>query len=324
MEAKRRTLGLLVVLAALLGAALWAVTQSNAASQAASSAAEEGSISLCSFSSQDLESIQYTYQGQTFTLQYDSGSWTLAQDPDYHLDASACNTMVTALSTLKAKRQLTPQAGEDYGLENPELTVTVTAAGETTTFLFGAQNGVTGDQYLCREGEQTLYTVSGSKSACFALDKAGLFGSFCPAGLTASEVQQLSYTLQDGTTVSLTAGSEPAEEADASSEAYQTVWRFTGDPDTAVDQDRVQEMLSALTSYVSGQITPADGADPAACGFATPLATVELTTAGGTKTLTYASGTDGYYLQVEGENSLYSVDSSVVQAILQNAEDLTV
>ena len=324
MEAKRRTLGLLVALAALLGAALWAVTQSNAASQAASSAAAEGSISLLALSSQDLESIQYTYQGQTFTLQYDSGSWTLAQDPDYHLDASACNTMVTALSTLKAKRQLTPQAGEDYGLENPELTVTVTAAGETATFLFGAQNGVTGDQYLCREGEQTLYTVSGSKSACFALDKAGLFGSFCPAGLTASEVQQLSYTLQDGTTVSLTAGSEPAEEAEASSETYQTVWRFTGDPDTAVDQDRVQEMLSALTSYVSGQITPADGADPAACGFAAPLATVELTTAGGTKTLTYASGTDGYYLRVEGENSLYPVDSSVVQAILQNAEDLTV
>ena len=44
MEAKRRTLGLLVVLAALLGAALWAVTQSNAASQAASSAAAEDSL----------------------------------------------------------------------------------------------------------------------------------------------------------------------------------------------------------------------------------------------------------------------------------------
>lgn len=48
-----------------------------------------------------------------------------------------------------------------------------------------------------------------------------------------------------------------------------------------------------------------------------------MTTADGTKTLAYASGTDGYYLRVEGEDSLYPVDSSVVQAILQKAEDLT-
>ena len=59
------------------------------------------------------------------------GSWTLADDPDYHLDASACNTMVTALASLNAKRQLTAQPGEDYGLADPAVTVTVTAAGET-------------------------------------------------------------------------------------------------------------------------------------------------------------------------------------------------
>lgn len=82
-------------------------------------------------------------------------------------------------------------------------------------------------------------------------------------------------------------------------------------------------MLSALSSYVSGQITPADGADPAVYGFDAPLAVVQVTTADGTKTLAYASGTDGYYLRVEGEESLYPVDSSVVQAILQKAEDLT-
>ena len=82
------------------------------------------------------------------TLNYDSGSWTLADDPDYHLDASACNTMVTALASLNAKRQLTAQPGEDYGLADPAVTVTVTAAGETNTFAFGTENPVTGDLYV--------------------------------------------------------------------------------------------------------------------------------------------------------------------------------
>ena len=232
--------------------------------------------------------------------------------------------MVTALSSLHAKRQLDAQAGEDYGFDAPELTVTVTAAGQTTTLTFGSSNTVTGDRYVQKDGDTALYTVDASRTACFACDKAGLFGSFSPAGFAVSDVEQVAYTLASGEKVSLTAGSELAGDGDeADSASYETVWRFAGDADTDLDQDKVQSMLSALSSYVSGQITPADGADPAACGFDAPLAVVQVTTADGTKTLTYASGTDGDYLMVEGDDSIYAVDGSIVQAVTQTADALT-
>ena len=309
---------------AVLGLALWALNRSTAAEEAASSAAADGTIPLCSFSTADLSRITYTYNGQTLTLDHADGSWTLAEDSDYHLDESACNTMVTALSSLHAKRQLDAQAGEDYGFDAPELTVTVTAAGQTTTLTLGSSNTVTGDRYVQKDGDTALYTVDASRTACFAYDKAGLFGSFSPAGFAASDVEQVAYTLASGEKVSLTAGSELAEDGDeADSASYETVWRFAGDADTDLDQDKVQSMLSALSSYVSGQITPADGADPAACGFDAPLAVVQVTTADGTKTLTYASGTDGYYLMVEGDDSIYAVDGSIVQAVTQTADALT-
>ena len=324
MQTKQRVLLALLAAAVLLGAALWAVTRSNAKAEQAASAAAEGSIPLSSFAAEDLEQIEYTYNGETYTLQYSGGSWQLAQDPAYHLDESACNTMVTALSSLHAKRQLDAQAGEDYGLDAPELTVTVTAAGQTTTLTFGSSNTVTGDRYVQKDGDTALYTVDASRMACFACDKAGLFGSFSPAGFAASDVEQVAYTLASGEKVSLTAGSELAEDGDeADSASYETVWRFAGDADTDLDQDKVQSMLSALSSYVSGQITPADGADPAACGFDAPLAVVQVTTADGTKTLTYASGTDGDYLMVEGDDSIYAVDGSIVQAVTQTADALT-
>ena len=336
MNAKRRTLAVLAAVIAVLGLALWALNRSTAAEKAASSAAADGTIPLCSFSTADLSRITYTYNGQTLTLDDADGSWTLAEDSDYHLDESACNTMVTALSSLHAKRQLDAQAGEDYGFDAPELTVTVTAAGQTTTLTFGSSNTVTGDRYVQKDGDTALYTVDASRTACFAYDKAGLFGSFSPAGFAASDVEQVAYTLASGEKVSLTAGSELAGDGDeADSASYETVWRFAGDADTdldqdkvqsmlsALDQDKVQSMLSALSSYVSGQITPADGADPAACGFDAPLAVVQVTTADGTKTLTYASGTDGYYLMVEGDDSIYAVDGSIVQAVTQTADALT-
>lgn len=39
----------------------------------------------------------------TLTLAYADGSWSLAEDPDYHLDESSCNAMLTAVSALNAK-----------------------------------------------------------------------------------------------------------------------------------------------------------------------------------------------------------------------------
>ena len=217
MKTKQCVLLALLAAAVLLCAVLWAVTRSNAKAEQAASAAAEGSIPLSSFAAEDLEQIEYIYNGQTYTLQYSGGSWQLAQDPAYHLDESACNTMRTALMALNAKRSLTPQAGEDYGLDSPQLTVTVTAAGQSTTLTFGAENPVTGDLYVQKAGDDAIYTVSGNKAACFQLDKAGLFGSFCPTGLTVSAITQVAYTLADGTSVTLNAVSEPTESADSAS-----------------------------------------------------------------------------------------------------------
>ena len=320
MKTKQRILLALLAAAVLLGVALWAVTCSNAKAEQAASAAAEGSIPLSTFAAEDLEQIEYTYNGQTYTLQY-SGSWQLAQDPAYHLDESACNTMRTALMALAAKRSLTPQAGEDYGLDAPQLTVTVTAAGQSTTLTFGAENPVTGDLYVQKAGEDAIYTVSGNKAACFQLDKAGLFGSFCPTGLTASAITQVAYTLADGTSVTLNAVSEPTDSADSTaSSAYETVWRLATDPTASLAQDKVQSLLSALCTYVTAQTTDAD---LSACGFDAPVFTAAVTGEdGSTVRLAYACGTDGWYLQVEGDASVYTVDTSTVQALLLTENDL--
>lgn len=324
MKTKQRTLAVLQVLVLVLGGLLWFVSRSNAAEEAASSAAAEGSILLSSFAAGDVTSIRYAYGGETLTLNYDSGSWTLADDPDYHLDASACNTMVTALASLNAKRQLTAQPGEDYGLADPAVTVTVTAAGETNTFAFGTENPVTGDLYVQKAGDDAVYTVSGNKAACFELTKADLFGAFNPAGLTASALESVSITTGSGT-LALNAVSEPAEaesdssESAADSTTYQTVWRLADESSADLDDSKVQSILSALAGYVTAQITDADSS---AYGFDAPLATVRAASADGNVTLRYAENADGCWMMVEGDSSVYAVDLDTVQALLITAAAL--
>lgn len=316
MEHKKRMLIGLLLVAAALGMALYLVTGSNQKAEQTSSAAAEGAIPLSSFAAEDLEQIEVTYQGQTLTLLCEDGMWTLAQDPAYHLDSTACNTMRTALSGLNAKRSFTPQSGEDYGLEQPQVTVRVTAAGQTTTLVFGAENTVTGDLYLQKAGEDDLYTVAYNKAACFELTKAELFGAFHPAGLTSSAIEKVEYTLLEGSEVSLTAVLEGTGEDDAE---YQTVWKLTNDPEAELDESKVQGILTALSSYVTGQIT--DG-DPADYGFARPLVTVQVTTADGTIRLQYASGVDGCYLMLDGDSSIYMVSLENVNKLAYTEEQL--
>ena len=149
---------------------------------------------------------------------------------------------------------------------------------------------------------------------CGNMDNEGIY-QVIPGNVTF--LQGCAASLADGETVNLKANSEPAAESDST--AYQTVWRLAGDTAADLDETKVDAILSALCTYVSAQATDAD---PAAYGFEAPLVTAEVTTADGTINLTYAMGTDGCYLMVEGDSSVYTVDASVVSALLYPADQL--
>ena len=313
MKTKQHTLIVLLVLVFLAGGAFAALAVKNAQAAQAESAAAEGTIPLSSFAADDLTELAVTYNGETNTLTAADGSWTLAEDPAYHLDATACNTMVTALSALNAKRQLPEEPGEDYGFTDASLTVTVTAAGETNTFTFGAENAATGDIYLKKAGDDALYTVAASKAACFALSRAELFGAFNPAGLTRSAIESVTLVCRDEpftlTAVSEAAESDRSADSESGSTAYTTVWRLADAPDAELDETQVSSLLSALSSYVTAQDPHGD-----ASGMK-QLAAATVRTADGEQTLTYYEGTDGYYLTVSGDASLYTVDAVTVQTL---------
>ena len=313
MKTKQHTLIVLLVLVFLAGGAFAALTAKNEQAAQAESAAAEGTIPLSSFAADDLTELAVTYNGETNTLTVADGSWTLAEDPAYHLDATACNTMVTALSALNAKRQLPEEPGEDYGFTDASLTVTVTAAGETNTFTFGAENAATGDIYLKKAGDDALYTVAASKAACFALSRAELFGAFNPAGLTRSAIESVTLACGDElftlTAVSEAAESDRSADSESDSAAYTTVWRLADAPDAELDETQVSSLLSALSSYVTAQDPHGD-----ASGMK-QLVAATVRAADGARTLTYYEGTDGYYLTVSGDASLYTVDAVTVQTL---------
>ena len=81
--------------------------------------------------------------------------------------------MLTAFVNLEASRQLT-ETSEEYGLEEPTLTFWMTANGETTTWICGATNDVTGTIYLQKQGEDTVYLVDTDKVTVFEKSRMDL------------------------------------------------------------------------------------------------------------------------------------------------------
>lgn len=240
MKAKRNLMiGLMILLVILAAGVFAAKTISD--KDAAASASADAAISLTSITaSSEIESFGYTFEGDTLTFEQrqevvedesasdntseaasDSTStagseetepetetvWYLADDPEYKLDQSTVNSMLTAFVNLEASRQLT-ETSEEYGLEEPTLTFWMTANGETTTWSCGATNDMTGTVYLQKQGEDTVYLVHTNKVTIFEKGRMELGDTSDATGDIASSEEVTSEVTSSETAASEAVSSE--------------------------------------------------------------------------------------------------------------------
>lgn len=240
MKAKRNLMIGLVILLVILAAGVFAA-KTISDKDAAASASADAAISLTSITaSSEIESFGYTFEGDTLTFEQrqevvedesasdntseaasDSTStagseetepetetvWYLADDPEYKLDQSTVNSMLTAFVNLEASRQLT-ETSEEYGLEEPTLTFWMTVNGETTTWSCGATNDMTGTVYLQKQGEDTVYLVHTNKVTIFEKGRMELGDTSDATGDIASSEEVTSEVTSSETASSEAASAE--------------------------------------------------------------------------------------------------------------------
>ena len=70
-------------------------------------------------------SLSFRYTG-SLSFERDGGTWYSNDDPDFPLDSSRIDRMVSAISSISAERTIDePAALSEYGLSNPICQVTV-------------------------------------------------------------------------------------------------------------------------------------------------------------------------------------------------------
>ena len=189
--------------------------------------------------------LSWTDDSGTLTLENGGeNGWTYADDTAFPLDQTVPEDMTAALSSASASRQIdTPESMEDYGLDEPVLTITaLDEDGTEYTYAFGDVNELTGEYYLlCNGDENTVYLVGSELHDAFNLDLYDMvemedlpeFGS-----VTALSVEQPSGSLS------------LRYEADSTGLSYDADKHWfleQGDDLLALDSSKVSSLTSSIT-----------------------------------------------------------------------------
>lgn len=302
----------------VLGAGYVAVRQLTADPE------EETTIALAGPSSP--QSLTWTDDSGTLTLDHGENGWSYADDSAFPLDQTVPEDMTAALSAAAATRQIdTPESLEDYGLDAPVLTITAQDEdGTEYSYAFGDVNELTGEYYLLYNGDQdTVYLVGSDLHDAFNYDLYDMvemetlpeFGS----------VTGLSVAQPEGT---LTLRYE--EDGSGLSYDPDNHWFLEqGDSLLALDASKVSSLTSAVTglTWLSCVTYDVDDQELAAWGLDGSAAVVTTTYTAAidegedtaqeeTFILRLGSTSDeGTYAMLEGSSMVYLIDSDTADSL---------
>ena len=164
MKRGKKLLWLLVAVAVLIGAM---VLIPKLTAEEAPEPAEDTTVELLNVDVETVERLSWTYEGEVYTFYADGNRWINEEDPKFPTQKSNITTMLEAFAPLKAMSEVTPvQDLSAYGLAEPSITVTVTAAGKTATVSIGDENAMGGLRYVTL-GDGKVYLVSTNIHARF-------------------------------------------------------------------------------------------------------------------------------------------------------------
>lgn len=99
----------------------------------------------------------------TFDFEKDGDSWNYLEDTIQEMDATSIDSMISVAASLESETQITEVTDmAQYGLDEPEKSITLQSEDSMYQIKLGDYNQTTGEYYLSINDETTVYTISTS------------------------------------------------------------------------------------------------------------------------------------------------------------------
>ena len=155
----KRTKKLLILLSVLIVvcAASFAASKLNPELNTGSDDTESSAV--FTLDADSVTALSFRYTG-SLSFERDNGTWYSDDEPDFPLDGTRLDRMVSAISSISAERTIDdPAALSEYGLSDPICQVTVsTGSGEESVLSFGNEAELGGSRYMSTGGLYDLVT----------------------------------------------------------------------------------------------------------------------------------------------------------------------
>ena len=155
----KRTKKLLILLGVLIVVCAAAYAASKLNPELNTGSDEAGSSAVFTLDPDSVTALSFKYTG-SLSFERDGGTWYSNDDPDFPLDGTRIDRMVSAISSISAERTIDkPAALSEYGLSTPICQVTVdTGSGEQSVLSFGSEAELGGNRYMST-GDGKVYLV---------------------------------------------------------------------------------------------------------------------------------------------------------------------
>ena len=160
MKKKKRQILVLLLLLILLGVVFCLIRWKNQ-QDANKPQEEEESVILMELSEEEIDSLSYDYEGETYSFEKINDVWYLSGDPDRNLTQYYVNSMALNFCPLKAIQKIENVTDmSQYGFsEDTQRKVSVSTKDATYTILIGDMNELTENYYVKLPNEEDVYVV---------------------------------------------------------------------------------------------------------------------------------------------------------------------
>ena len=156
---RNKKLGLLLLALVLVCAAAFAAVRLSPDEEAG----EDTSFTLLALEAEDITQLSWDYDGKSLTFTYDADDgWSYPADSAFPLDSALLESMAATLGDVTAYRTI--EGVDDlsqYGLDEPEVSVTVTTQDGDYTLAIGDETTMGGQRYAST-GDGSVYLVDSS------------------------------------------------------------------------------------------------------------------------------------------------------------------
>lgn len=160
MKKQQRQLFILVGVLVVLLCAFLGLKQYNKV-QADKPAAEEEKILVIDAAAEEVTQLAYDYEGEDCVFEKEEDTWYAAQDHSLNIKQTRITSMVNGIASLEASQVIENVTDlAQYGLTEPQKTITVETAAKSYILHVGDKNDLTSSYYVCFPSTSTVYVVS--------------------------------------------------------------------------------------------------------------------------------------------------------------------